>query len=273
MKSGIKIHGAALTAILLFALLTGCVRDAQPLPDVFTPFPEPIILGAGFYYQRDGKDITGDDAGVITKNEDGTYKVRMKRRSPSNVPTAMFISSSFEAAGKYPFEFSDYYKLICTFPGDPGIADKPYRVYACASRGLDAAIDADYASASDLKGQAVFRNGVAIGAFEMTNEGINTLKVDRKGRPYKTIFLYLYFNNVSDPDDYYEFTLNYAGGANGIIRKSIVEKAAAYRAGDAVNKFELPSPGAPAADNYILAGYNLRYDSGTITTMTTSSIN
>ena len=236
---------APLIAILLAAFLAGCIRDVEPLPDIYTPFPEVEILGSSFYYQRNGKDVTGDDAGTITLNEDGTYKVRMKRRVPSNVPTAMFITGSFE--------FSEYYKITCSFPDDPAIADKPYRVYACASRNLDAAVDADYPTARDLKGQAVFRNGVAIGTFEMSNEGVNTLKPDRKGRPYITVFLYLYFNTVSDPDDYYEFTLDFVGGANGFIPESKVVKAAAYREDDEVNKFELEKP--------ILARYNHRFDS------------
>ena len=256
----------ALCAILLPAvLLTACIRDVQPLPDLYTPFPEPEILSASFYYQRDGKDVTGDEAGTITRNDDGTYKVRMKRRVPSNVPTAMFVTGSFE--------FSEYYKIVCTFPEDPAIADKPYRVYACASRGMDAAVDADYPTARDLKGQAVFRNGVAIGTFEMTNEGVNTLKPDRRGRPYITVFLYLYFNNVSDPDDYYEFTLDYAGGANGFIPESKVVKAAAFRDGDTEHQFVLPPPGAAAGDNYILARFNHRYDSRTISAVNTASLN
>ena len=239
--------------LLLLPFLVSCIRDVHILPDIYTPFPQPIILGSSFYYQRDGKDVTGDEAGMIRKNEDGTYNVKVKRRSPSNVPTAIFITGSFE--------FSDYYKIICTFPDDPKIKDKPYRIYACGSRNLDLAVDADYATAVDLKGQAVFRNGVAIGTFEMTNEGINTLKPDRRGRPYITVFLYLYFNNVTDPDDYYEFTLDYAGGANGIIPKSVVEKSVVYRAGDIQNKFELPASGSLPEDNYILARYNHRFTS------------
>jgi hypothetical protein len=51
--------------------------------------------------------------------------------------------------------------------------------------------------------------------------------------------LYLYFSNVSNPDDYYEFTLNFAGGANGVTPASVVTKAEIYREGDAANKFML----------------------------------
>ena len=272
----VKRLGALVSAALICTVFLSCIRDVDPPPvDIYTPFPEPEILGASFYYQRNGQDVTGADAGMISKNEDGTYKVRVRRRAPSNVPTAVFITGSFE--------FSEYYKIVCTFPEDPAIADKPYRIYACASRYLDLATDADYATANDLKGQAVFRNGVAIGTFEMTNEGINTLRVDRRGRPYITMFMYLYFNNVSDPDDYYEFTLNYVGGANGIIPKSKVTKAAVYRAGDTVNKFEMPDPadtpkpppkpGDPKPEeDYILARFNHRYDSGTIDTLDTDSL-
>jgi len=137
------------------------------------------------------------------------------------------------------FEFSEYYKVTCAFPEDPAIADKPYRVYACASRAMDGNMDADYPTAADLMGEAVFRNGVAIGEFTMTNEGINVLAPDRRGRPYITVFLYLYFNNVSNPDDYYEFTLSFAGGANGVTPASVVKKAEVYREGDAANKFAL----------------------------------
>jgi len=257
-------------APLVLLTLAGCIREVvYPPVDMYTPFPEPEILGASFYYQRNNQDVTGAEAGMISKNEDGTYKVKIKRRAPSNVPTAVFITGSFE--------FSDYYKVVCTFPDDPAIMDKPYRVYACGSRNLDAAVDADYPTANDLKGQAVFRNGVAIGTFEMTNEGINVLKPDRRGRPYITVFLYLYFNNVTDPDDYYEFTLNYVGGANGVIPKSKVTKAAVYRAGDSANRFILPADDVDENDDYILARFNHRYDSntygsGTINTLDTNSL-
>jgi len=257
--------GAVCAAFATLIFLAGCIRDVQIVPDIYTPFPEPIILGSSFYYQRNGKDVTGDDAGTISKNDDGTYKVRIRRRSPSNAPTAIFITGSFE--------FSDYYKITCTFPDDPAIIDKPYRVYACASRYLDMAVDADYATARDLKGQAVFRNGVAIGTFEMSNEGVNILKPDRKGRPYITVFLYLYFNNVSDPDDYYEFTLDYVGGAHGVIPKSKVVHAALYRDGDTAAKIELPSPQTLSEDSYILARYNLPCDSGIIGVSDTMSLN
>jgi len=256
---------ALCSAVLLVLLsLAGCIRDVEPPPDMYMSFPEPEILGASFYYQRDGKDVTGADAGTISKNDDGTYKIRIRRRAPSNVPTAVFFTG--------PFEFSEYYKVIATFPDAPSIADKPYRIYACASRGMDGNLDADYPTANDLKGQAVFRNGVAIGKFEMTNEGINVLNPDRWKRPYITVFLYLYFNNVTDPDDWYEFTLNSVGGANGVIPKSKVTKAAVYREGDSENKFELPKPNASAEENYILARFNHRYDSGAIDILDTDSL-
>jgi hypothetical protein len=228
---------------------------------MYTPFPEAEILGASFYYQRGGQDVTGDNAGMISKNEDGSYHVRMRRREPSNVPSAMFITGSFE--------FSEFFKITCTFPDDPAIADKPYRVYACASRLMDGNTDADYPTASDLMGEAVFRNGVAIGTFTMTNEGINYLNPDPRGRPYITVFLYLYFSKVSDPDDYYEFTLDFAGGANGKPPESVVTNAEVYREGDAANKFEPiieelqktdPELG-PVTRNFILANYDQRFDS------------
>jgi hypothetical protein len=218
--------------VTVLLVLCGCIREViYTIDDLYAPFPEAEILGASFYYQRGGQDVTGDEAGMISKNEDGTYQVKMRRRAPSSSPTAMYITGSFE--------FSEYYKVICTFPEDPAIADKPYRVYACASRAMDGNMDADYPTAADLMGEAVFRNGVAIGEFTMTNEGINVLAPDRRGRPYITVFLYLYFNNVSNPDDYYEFTLNFAGGANGVTPASVVKKAEIYRAGDAANKFTL----------------------------------
>jgi hypothetical protein len=267
MKRACALLSAALLSAALPVLLVslaGCIRDVQPVEDIYTPFPEPEILGASFFYQRNGLDVTGAEVGMISKNEDGTYRVRVRRRAPSNVPTAVFITGSFE--------FSEYYKVRATFPEDPTITDKPYRIYACASRGMDGNLDADYPTANDLKGQAVFRNGVAIGTFEMSNEGINVLNPDRWKRPYITVFLYLYFNNVTDPDDYYEFTLDYVGGARGVIPKSKVSRAAVYRAGDMENKFELPKPDADEDDDYILARFNHRYDSGTINTLDTDSL-
>jgi len=245
-------------------LLSGCIREViYQVNDMYTSFPEAEILGASFYYQRNGQDVSGDEAGMISRNEDGTYHVKMRRRSPSSSPSAMFIGVNGS------FEFSDFYKIVCTFPDDPAIGDKPYRVYVCGSRLQDGNTDADYPTASDLMGEAVFRNGVAIGTFTMTNEGINYLNPDPKGRPYTTVFLYLYFDKVTDPDDYYEFTLNYAGGANGKIPESVVTKAEVYRDGDTANKlepirekYEITDPVyGPLTKNFILARYNQRLDS------------
>jgi hypothetical protein len=263
----IQLSTLTLISAALLLVLSSCVREVvYTLNDMYAPFPEAEILGASFYYQRGGQDVTGDDAGMISKNDDGTYQVKMRRRTPSSSPSAMYITGSFE--------FSEYYKIICTFPEDPAIADKPYKVYACASRGMDASADADYPTAVDLVGEAVFRNGVAIGEFTMTNEGINVLNPDRNGRPYITVFLYLYFANVSNPDDYYEFTLNFAGGANGVTPASVVKKAEIYRAGDEANKFKLeaseelievedPDFGLIWVERIIpvLARYNHRFDS------------
>jgi len=261
MKRAFVPYRATVLLLLTF-LLTSCVRDViYTVDDMYAPFPEAEILGASFYYQRDGKDVSGDEAGMISRNEDGTYHVKLRRRTPSSSPTAMFITGSFE--------FSEFYKITCTFPDDPAVTDKPYRVYACASRGMDGNIDADYPTASDLMGDAVFRNGVAIGQYTLTNEGINYLHPDPRGRPYITVFLYLYFANVSDPNDYYEFTLDFAGGANGKIPESVVTKAAVYRNGDAANKcepiienYEITDPYAgPVKKQFILANYNHRLDS------------
>ncbi|MDR2574906.1 MAG: hypothetical protein LBC52_00520 [Treponema sp.] len=258
-KRFVPCGAIVLIAIFLFPT---CIREViYTSDDMYTSFPEAQILGASFYYQLNGQDMSGENAGMISKNEDGTYHVKMRRRSPSSSPTAMFITGSFE--------FSEFFKITCTFPEDPAIKDKPYRVYACASRGMDGNIDADYPTANDLMGEAVFRNGVAIGEFTLTNEGINYLNPDPWDRPYITVFLYLYFDKVTDPDDWYEFTLNYVGGANGIIPESVVTKAEVYREGDTENKFEPiienyemtdPAQG-PVTKNFILARYNHRFDS------------
>ena len=262
MKKGF-LPCIAIMSITMF-LLSGCIREViYTVDDMYTSFPEAEILGASFYYQRNGQDISGDEAGMISRNGDGTYHVKMRRRSPSSSPTAMFIGVNGS------FEFSDFYKIVCTFPEDPAIRDKPYRVYVCGSRLQDGNTDADYPTASDLMGEAVFRNGVAIGTFTMTNEGINYLNPDPKGRPYTTVFLYLYFDKVTDPDDYYEFTLEYAGGARGKIPESVVTKAEVYRDGDAANKlqpvrekYEITDPVyGPLTKNFILARYNQRLDS------------
>jgi len=250
-------------SLLTVFFLSGCIREAvYTVDDMYVSFPEAEILGAGFYYQRNGQDVSGDNAGMISRNGDGTYHVRMKRRAPSSSPSMMSITGSFE--------FSEFYKIICTFPDDPAIKDKPYRVYACASRGMDGNMDADYPTASDLAGEAVFRNGVAIGTFTMTNEGINSLNPDPWNRPYVTVFLYLYFDKVTDPDDYYDFTLNFAGGANGFTPASVVTKAEVYREGDTANKFTLEAGSEEIKDSYglshtivtpVLARYNHRFDS------------
>jgi hypothetical protein len=235
---------------------------------MYTPFHEAEILGASFY---DGRDyLTADDApaGMISRNEDGTYKVKMKRRSPSTSPTGMYITGSFE--------FSEFYRMVCTFPDD-NQDNKPFRVYACASVGMDGNDSADYPTAVDLVGGAAFRNELAIGTFEMTNVGINYLNPffdgSGKKRPYVTVFLYLYFQNVGDPDSYYEFQLDFVGGANGYVPASVVTKAEIYRNGDTENKFTLE---AYESDQYavdpdtgvigkgtlpVLAWYDHRFDS------------
>jgi len=266
MKKGFAYFNAACILLLITAVffLTGCIREViYQEDDRYTPFPEAQILGASFYYQVNNQDVSGDEAGMISKNEDGTYQVKMKRRSPPSLPSAMYIMGSFE--------FSDFYKIVCTFPDDPTIIDKPYRVYACASRYMDGNTDADYPTAVDLIGEAAFRSGVAAGTFEMTNEGINYLNPDPRGRPYITVFLYLYFNNVSNPDDYYEFTLDFVGGANGYVPASKVTRAEIYRSGDANNKFVLEAIDEEVTDigtgeisietTPILARYNHRFDS------------
>jgi hypothetical protein len=265
MKKNLSLLRISITAFLLAVFFVSCegfIREfIPPEKDKYMSFPEAEILGASFYYQRDGKDVTGNEAGMISKNEDGTYKIRMKRRSPSNVPTAMYIMGSFE--------FSEYYKMICTFPDDPAVTDKPYRVYVVASRYQDLATDAHYPSATSLIGQSVFRNGYAAGTFEMTNEGTAKIPPDRNGRPYTTLFIYLYFNSVSDPDDYYEFQMDFAGGANGIIPVSKVTRAEIYREGDTANKFILEPKEETTYDPFwgsqtkivpILARFNHRFD-------------
>jgi len=258
-----RFTGLVIVLLLTAFFLSGCIRDViYTDDDMYTSFPRAEILGAGFYYQRNGQDVSGDDAGMISRNEDGSYRVKIRRRSPSSSPSMISFTGSFE--------FSEFYKVTCTFPEDPAIKDKPYRVYACASRGMDGNMDADYPTASDLMGEAVFRNGVAIGTFTMTNEGINTLNPDPWKRPYITVFLYLYFDKVTDPDDYYEFTLNFVGGANGITPASVVTKAEVYREGDAANKFLLEVVKEITEDSYglshtkiapVLARYNHRFDS------------
>ncbi len=257
-----------ITILIIFSIffISGCIRDVTPPPqDKYTMFPRAEILQASFYYQRDGKDVSGDEAGTITANDDGTYKVRMRRRSPSSSPTAMFIGRDGS------FTFSEFYKIVCTFPDDPNVADKPFRVYACASVGADGNTDADYPTANDLVGSAAFRNGVAIGTFEMTNEGINYLNPDPSGRnrPYTTVFLYLYFNNVSNPDDYYEFTLDFVGGSNPEWSESVVTKAEVYREGDAVKcealaeKYNVIDPDTyqEITKNFILGNYYHQFNS------------
>jgi len=251
---------SAIVLLIAAFILSTCIREVIYVDDMYTSFPEAQILAATFYYGSE--DVPSDERGKISKNEDGSYHVKMRRRSPSSSPSAMYITGSFE--------FSDFYKITCTFPEDPKIKDKPFRVYACASRGMDAAIDADYATANDLIGEAVFRNGVAIGEFTLTNEGINYLNPDKWGRPYITVFLYLYFDKVTDPDDWYEFTLNFVGGSNGITPTSVVTKAEVYREGDMANKFKLEVVKEEIVDIYglphtkitpVLARYNHRFDS------------
>ncbi|MCL2126767.1 MAG: hypothetical protein FWH38_00815 [Treponema sp.] len=266
--------------------LPGCIRDVEPpLDDMYMSFPQAEILGASFYLEdQNNKAITGDEAGTINVNEDGTYTVRMRRR-PKSLPAAMFITGSFE--------FSEFYKIVCEFPDDPSVANKPYRVYACASVGMDGNVDADYPTARDL-GDADFRDGVAIGTFEMSNEGINTLNKDPsgRGRPYITVFLYLYFHQPStfqyatydeDPEDWYEFTLMGVKGANGVVPASRVTRAEVYRGGDAAGKFVLESVfeedelGEQYIVDPILARFNYRFDSrkmdSPVTVMDTPSLN
>jgi hypothetical protein len=217
----------------------------------YVSFPEDEILGSSFY--------AGDgvlDPGFIEKNTDGTYRVRIKRRSPSTSPVAMFITGSFS--------FSDYYSITCTFPDDPAIANKPYRVYAMASTNLDLAIDADYPTAWDSRVFTSFRNEEAAGKVVMNNENINTLTV--KSKPYITIVLYLYFKDAGSAGDYYTFTLNEIKAANGIIPVSPVTQIAAYRAGDPVtSSFYRSAP--------VQAGFNIKYDSKTINSTNPSSLN
>ncbi|MDR2702031.1 MAG: hypothetical protein LBB72_06350 [Spirochaetaceae bacterium] len=250
--------GVSIAAALAVLFAAGCIIDPQPsFDDTYTSFPQAEILGASFYLVMNGKDVTGDDAGTITKNEDGTYKVRMRRRTPSNVPVAMYVTGAFE--------FSEFYSITCTFPKE--VVNKPYRVYACASRAMDGNTDADYPTARDLVGMTAFPGGVAEGTFRMSNEGINFLNKDRRNRPYITVFLYLYFQTAdnSNPEDFYEFTLHSVKGANGIMPESKAVRVEVYRDGetDAANKFILQPnsiEGYPD-EKAVLARYIHRYNS------------
>jgi hypothetical protein len=217
----------------------------------YVSFPEDEILGSSFY--------AGDgvlDPGFIEKNTDGTYSVRIKRRAPSTSPVAMFITGSFS--------FSDYYSITCTFPDDPALTNKPYRVYAMASTNLDLAVDADYPTAWDSRVFTSFRNDEAVGRVAMNNENINTLTV--KSKPYITIVLYLYFKDAGNADEYYTFTLNEVKAADGIVPVSPVTRIAAYREGDPVtSSFYRSAP--------VQAGFNIKYDSGTINPANPASLN
>jgi hypothetical protein len=263
MKKRFVPHKAAvsITAALAVMLTAGCLIDPRPtIEDTYTSFPEAQILGASFYLVMNNKDVTGDDAGTIKKNEDGTYKVRMRRRSPSNVPVAMYVTGSFE--------FSEFYSITCTFPKEA--ENKPYRVYACASRGMDGNTDADYPTARDLVGASAFPSGAAEGTFRMSNEGVNYLNKDSRNRPYITVFLYLYFQTAKndDPDDFYEFTLHSVKGANGVIPESVVTKAEVYRDGDdakcniIIEEYEVTDRDyGSGKKNFILGNYYHRLDS------------
>jgi hypothetical protein len=270
-----KITGVLLSALLV-VFLAGCIIDPRPqlitTSDGLTSFPKAEILGAAFFTNVTNTEYTGQDAGNIRENEDGTYTVRMRRRDRPLNPSAMYIMGSFE--------FSDYYKIICTFPDDA--VYKPYRVYAFASRNMDLAIDADYRTATDLRGAAWPTGSAQGGPIIMSNEGGTKLSPDRRGRPYVTVVLYLYFNrgsDINDPNDFYEFTLHAVRGGNGVTPASKAIKAEVYRAGDTnpANRFvledTLETVGGVTTGEPVLARFNHRYDSGTISTANTQSLN
>ena len=279
-RAGLKTLFLLFPICYFLFVMSGCIIDPRPPlihdDDGLTPFPRAQIEGAAFFTNINNTELSGDNAGSISRNEDGSYTVRMRRRDRPLLPSAMYITG--------PFTFSDFYKIICSFPEDAAI--KPYRVYAFASRGgteetgaADLAINADYPTARDLRGGAWPTGFAQGGPIIMSNEGINTLAVDRRGRPYINVSLYLYFNtgsNMSDPNDFYEFTLHDVRGGNGITPESKVVRSEVYRGGDTntANRFILEET---IVDNVvvepILAKFNHRYNSGTINTLTTSSLN
>jgi hypothetical protein len=262
-----KWYALLVTALMITAIcaFSACRNDPFFVIGAgYDPFPEEEILGATFYISD---YVTSEEAGSITKNADDTYTVRMRRRSPSYNPAAMFISG--------PFEFSDYFAINCEFP-ENAAGEKPYRVYACASttvKKIDDSVNADYPTAADLQGQVYFRNGVAIGEYELTNRGVNTLTVKRDTggnvKPYCSVFLYLYFNqaNMADPNDYYTFTIRNVSGANSQQPLSPVIRAAAYRNGDTDpdSRLELAGP--------VLPDFDHRFDSKTIPVSSPASLN
>jgi hypothetical protein len=256
VEENMKKCFALLVTIILAAfvlLLVNCRDDPYfVVGDGYEPLPEEEILGATFYISD---YITSDEAGSITANGDGTYTVKIRRRAPSFNPSAVFISG--------PVEFSDYYAVTCSFPEETE-GEKPYRVYACAStavKKIDDAVNADYPTAADLQGQVYFRDSVAIGDFLLSNKGVNTLTVKRNTSgevlPYRSLFLYLYFNqaDMANPNDYYTFTLSGVSGANTKRPVSPVIRAAAYRNGDTdpASHFTLNAP--------VLPDFDHRYDS------------
>lgn len=267
MKKYIPPLAIAVLLVLAVLIPVSCRYNLYYVPGVvdeadgFDPLPVEEILGATFYI---ADTVPSEQAGLITDNGDGTYTIQIRRRSPAYVPSAVFISG--------PFTFSDYYKIICEFPDDDKPA-KPYRVYAFASvatEKIDDAVNSDYPTAVDL-GAAAFGSSGAAGAFTLTNEGINTLAVKKNPsgtvKPYCSLVMYLYFNNanMSDPNDMYTFKLKGVRVKHGQRPEGPVIKARAYRDGDPDNALELTDP--------VLPSFNHRYDSKTISVVSSASLN
>ncbi|MDR3283806.1 MAG: hypothetical protein LBS97_01345 [Treponema sp.] len=263
MKKNVFCGFVCLMACLCLFLATGCGGDTEDGELTYVSFPEEEILGASFYVG----DFVGD-AGTIAKNPDGSYKVQIKCRTPfaSNAPVNVTFSG--------PFAFESRYRITATFPEDPSITNKPYRVYVCASVGqvsknelVDANTVADYVSAWDSDVYASFQDNRVKGTLVMDNANGAIITKRGDGRQYVTVFMSLYFHQTFD--GYYEFTVNALEGGNGVSYTSPVTSVAGYRAGDDATP-QLPTAALPGP---LLGGWEYKAASGTLTASSPAEFN
>jgi hypothetical protein len=133
------------------------------------------------------------NTGTVTANADGTYSITVKTRPGAQ--TAIYFNGVW---------FMEQYSMVIDLPADSAV--KPNRVYSFAARGTNET-GADWSRAWDSNTE---KPGVTShsGGYTLSNGDtpLPTLRIDGSTQ-YKTVVLYLFWDNTVTGTEDYTFTL------------------------------------------------------------------